>query len=65
MKAGTKKSHSRKHREVDTLPKEALRVSEYAKKNGHTTQWVYEATKRGLATFEIVVFKGINFIIPN
>lgn len=54
-----------KYREVKKLPDNALTVSQYAKERGCTTPYIYELVKKGKAEFELVTFKGINFIIPN
>lgn len=60
------------HTIVDTLPDNALKVSEYAKNQGYTTPYIYElirkvrenAIDKNKAGFEVVTFQGINFIIP-
>lgn len=54
-----------KYRTVKSLPDDAVKVSQYAKGQGCGVPNIYkvfrEAKKK---TFEIVNFKGINFIIP-
>ncbi len=59
------KPNKNKYPEVTTLPKNALTVKEFAAKKDTTTSNIYMAIKRGTADFKIVVFKTINFIIPN
>ena len=49
--------------EVLELPADALRVSEYAAIRGCNTSYIYELIRFHKADFEIVVFKGINFVI--
>lgn len=45
------------------LPTDALRVSEYAAKRECNTSYLYELIRTHKADFEIVIFKGINFVI--
>lgn len=58
------KSNIGKYQEVTTLPKTALTVKEYAAQLGVTTAAIYKQIERGTATFKIVTFQTINFIIP-
>jgi hypothetical protein len=51
------------YRIVNDLDQDALRVSEYADKRGCNTSYLYELIRNNKADFEIVVFKGINFVI--
>jgi hypothetical protein len=57
------------YREVNDLPSEAIRVSDYAKmKDYSSTPYIYELWRnrdKKNIPFEIVDFKGVNFIIPN
>lgn len=45
------------------LPINALRVSEYAELRGCNTSYLYELIRKQKADFDIVIFKGINFVI--
>lgn len=58
-----KYSRRNKYIEMAELPENALRVSEYAKLRECNTSYLYELIRNGKADFEIVVFKGINFVI--
>ena len=50
---------------VNKLPATALTVSKFAKsKNWKDHSLVYHNIKRGKADYKIVVFQGINFVIP-
>lgn len=57
---------------VDTLPDNAVKVSEYAKQQGYTYPYIYELLRKvrnneiekSKAGFDMVTFQGINFIIP-
>ena len=68
-----KNTRHNKYRIVDDLPKNAMRVSEYAaqweRANGGTgcnTSYIYELVANNKNTnFEIVVYKGINFVLIN
>lgn len=67
-----KNTRHNKYREVDKLPASALRVSEYAAQRpsangrGCNTSYLYELVRKGKNTdFEIVVYKGINFVLIN
>lgn len=48
---------------MQELPENALRVSEYASLRGCNTSYLYELIRKQKADFDIVVFKGINFVI--
>lgn len=60
-----------KYREVDHLPDKAIPVRIYTEKMGFTKQYVYKLLrlkregKRDKLDFEMITWKGINFIIPN
>lgn len=49
---------------VEELPKGALTVSQFAKNRGVDHSLIYHELKRKTAKFSIVVFHGINFIVP-
>lgn len=61
------------YRIVDTLPNDAMRVSDYAAQRinalgdiGCNTSYIYELVRKHKNTdFEIVVYKGINFVLVN
>jgi len=54
------------YREVDRLPERAMRVSEYALQRDCNTSYIYELIRKGKnADFEIVIYKGINFVLVN
>ena len=53
-----------KYREVDKLPSNALTVKQYADKKEVCTSYIYKLVREEKATFEIVVFQTINFIVP-
>jgi hypothetical protein len=59
-----KNSRRNNYRVVDSLPSTAQRVSEYAALRECNTSYIYELIKKQKADFEIVVFKGINFVLP-
>lgn len=57
-----------RYRIVDKLPDNAVKVSEYAKLRGcadHSLIYHWLRRKSDKATYEIVVFQGFNFVIPN
>lgn len=55
-----------KYRQLDKLPVNAVKVSEYAKQWPCNTSYLYKLVKnKKNFTFEIVDFHGINFVIPN
>lgn len=49
---------------VDSLPANAVKVSEYAKQRNCSHTLIYKEIERKKALFTIVQFQGINFIIP-
>lgn len=53
-----------KYREVQELPINALTVQCYADKHGWKAHNIYMRLNRGTNNFEIIVFQGINFVIP-
>ena len=54
-----------KYPNVDTLPDSAITVKEYADQRGFNTSYIYELIRNHKnKDFEIVVFRGYNFIIP-
>ena len=52
------------HKEVNVLPKDAVKVSHYAKQRGCSTSLIYHELQRGKANFTIIVWQGTNFILP-
>lgn len=63
---GMKKTRHNTYRTVDKLREDALRVSEYAAQRNCNTSYIYELIKKGKnVDFEIVVYKGINFVLVN
>lgn len=67
-----KNTRHNKYRVVDTLPIDAMRVSEYAAQRatvhgtGCNTSYIYELVKNNKnVDFEIVIYKGINFVLIN
>ena len=58
------KKNTNKYPLVETLPSNAMTVKEYAVSVGKTTSHIYVMLQRGKADFKVVLFKGINFIIP-
>jgi hypothetical protein len=61
------KRKKNKYKIVKELPNEAMKVSDYAKDvRDCNTSYLYQLIREGKNhDFEIVEFKGINFIIPN
>lgn len=53
-----------KYRQVDQLPVNAMTVQSYADSRGWKAHNIYMRLKRNNADFEIVLFQGINFVIP-
>ena len=53
-----------KYRIVNSLPVEAMTVKDYCLQRGCTNPYIYQLIKDNKADFEIVLFKGINFVIP-
>lgn len=58
------KQNQDKYRKVDKLPANAKTVKMYSEDEGITTAYVYKQVKQKKNKFEIVVFQGVNFIIP-
>jgi hypothetical protein len=50
---------------VSKLPKNAIRVKDYAKQRGVSHSLIYHELARKVAAFEIVQFQEINFVIPH
>lgn len=61
--ASMKLTRRNKYQEVEILPIDALRVSEYAELRECNTSYIYELIRTKKADFQIVIFKGINFVI--
>ena len=57
------KKNKGKYRVVKELPINAMRMEDYANKMDITPQTLYMRVMRGTATFEIVTFHDINFIL--
>lgn len=64
MQIVSKKKNVNKYTTVETLPVNAMTVKDYAASVGKTTSHLYVMLQRGKADFKVVLFKGINFIIP-
>lgn len=60
----TYRANKNKYRTVEDLPATAKTVSEYCKDRGCTNPYIYQLIRENKADFEIVIFKGFNFIIP-
>jgi hypothetical protein len=60
-----KQTRRNTYRTVERLPTTAMRVSEYAEKRDCNTSYIYELVKKGSTDFEIVIYKGINFVLVN
>ncbi len=61
-----KNTRKNTYKEVVKLPADAMRVSEYAAQRNCNTSYIYELIRKGKNTdFQIVVYKGINFVIVN
>lgn len=58
------KQNQHKYREVTKLPATAKTVKVYAQDNEITTAYVYKLIKEGKNKFEMIVFQGVNFILP-
>jgi len=59
------KKNTGKYREVTELKEGAMSVSNYAAERDCTPPYIYKLWKIGKANFEIVIFSGNNYIIPN
>lgn len=53
-----------KYREVSQLPNNAMTVQSYADSRGWKAHNIYMKLKRQTNDFEIILFQGINFVIP-
>lgn len=49
---------------VDSLPPGSMTVAEYCKSEGISTSVFYMRLNRGTATYKVVVFHNINFVVP-
>lgn len=58
------KRNANKYTQVDELPAGAMTVREYAASQDVTTTYIYKLIREGKNSFDVVVFKTINFIIP-
>lgn len=59
-----KKTRRNNYDVVAELPHAAMRVSEYAAQRNCNTSYIYELIRKGKNTdFQIVVYKGINFVV--
>lgn len=63
------KTRKNTYRVVTTLPKSALKVSEYVAIKEHDQPYLYKKWRKYLAgelaiDFEIVLFHGNNFVLP-
>jgi len=59
------KQNKDKYPEITTLPANAKTVKAYAESIDITTAYVYKQIREGKNKFQIVVFQGVNFIIPS
>jgi len=58
------KKNKGKYREVTELQEGAMSVSNYAASQNCTPPYIYKLWKTNKAKFEIVIFSGNNYIIP-
>ena len=58
------KRNINKYEQVNKLPANAMLVADYARQRDCTTAYIYKLIAQQKADFKIVVFHGINFIIP-
>ena len=58
------KKNTGKYTEVKKLPPTAQTVQTYADANSISTAYVYKLIRENKNKFQIVVFQGVNFIIP-
>lgn len=67
MFAAMSKNKRNTYRKVDSLPVNAIKVSEYASNWPCNTSYLYKLVreKKNISVFEIVDFHGINFVLPN
>ncbi len=49
---------------VNSLPPGAMTVAEYCKSKNISTSVFYMRLNRGTATYKVVVFQNINFVVP-
>lgn len=54
-----------KYPAVDTLPQQAIKVSQFAHDNDITVAYVYIKHDRKKADYSIVSYQGINFVVNN
>lgn len=59
------KKNTGKYTEIDSLPLNAKTVKTYADDNNISTGYVYKQIREGKNKFKMVVFQGVNFIIPS
>ena len=52
-----------KYKPVEKLPHDAIKVSKYASDNKISVAYVYIKHTRKLASYDIVSFQGINFVV--
>jgi len=58
------KKNTGKYPEVTKLPPNAKTVQKYANDTGISTGYVYKQIREGKNKFKMIVFQGVNFIIP-
>lgn len=58
------KKNVNKYPSVTRLPANAMTVKEYAESKNISTSYIYKQIREKKASFKIVVFQTINFIIP-
>jgi len=58
------KRNANKYEQVNSLPFNAMTVSEYAAKHNYSQSYIYKMLQRGTASYKIVIFKTMNFVIP-
>lgn len=58
------KRNNGKYTEVKKLPPQAQTVKTYAEANNISTAYVYKLIREGKNKFQIIVFQGVNFILP-
>jgi hypothetical protein len=56
---------NKQYKTVSQLPANAVKVSEYARQQNCHHSLIYHNITRGKATYKIVIFQGINFVIPD
>lgn len=59
------KKNLAKYEPIDRLPKNAMTVKAYADEKQISTSYIYKMIREKKATFKIVTFQTINFIIPS